>query len=201
MKTKFTLCILLLCLTASLPSWAGGPASGSATMQASATLSDEEARILTWMREEEKVARDVYLSSYRKWKAQVFKQIAESEQRHMDAILNKLNMFGLPDPALPVEGQFTNPDLQALYNQLSAESNVSYLDALRVGATIEDTDIRDLMAAIAATNNLAVKTTYESLLEGSKNHLRAFVGLLRKLGTDYTPQFISQELFDAIMAV
>jgi hypothetical protein len=70
-----------------------------------------------------------------------------------------------------------------------------------VGATIEDKDIMDLVAAIKATNNLSLKTTYENLLEGSKNHLRAFVGLLRKQGMDYAPQFIDQALFDAILGV
>jgi hypothetical protein len=56
-----------------------------------------------------------------------------------------------------------------------------------------------LIRAITATDNLALKTTYERLLEGSKNHLRAFIGLLQQQGIDYQPEYISQELFDAII--
>ena len=32
-------------------------------------------------------------------------------------------------------------------------------------------------------------------------HLRAFVGELSKQGVTYTPQFISQEFYDAIMGI
>ena len=70
-----------------------------------------------------------------------------------------------------------------------------------MGAIIEDKDILDLMNAIKGTKNLALKTTYQNLIEGSKNHLRAFVGLLKNQGIEYNPQFISQELFDAMLGV
>lgn len=201
--TKLIPLVLMMCLSISFPALAKGPSSaGSMTNQASlniASLSDEEANTLLWMREEEKMARDVYGAMYKVWKQRVFKNIAASEQRHMDAVLKKLNLFGLPDPALPEAGRFTNPNLQAFYDQSIAQGEQSYIDALRAGATIEDVDIRDLLAAIEATNNLALKTTYQNLLEGSKNHLRAFVGLLRKQGVEYSPQYIEQALFDAIL--
>ena len=56
-------------------------------------------------------------------------------------------------------------------------------------------------AAIEATSNLALKTTYENLLEGSKNHLCAFAGLLQNQGIEYNPQYIDQALFDAILGI
>ncbi len=62
-------------------------------------------------------------------------------------------------------------------------------------------DIRDISNAILKTENLALKTTYESLLEGPKNHLRAFVDLLEKQGIEYSPQYIDQALFDAILGI
>jgi len=133
------------------------------------------------------------------WHQQVFRNIASSEQNHMDALLRKINLFRLSDPVLPRRGEFYSDELQALYDDLVTKGQLSYTDALEVGAIIEDLDIADLIEAVAATNNLALKTTYESLLEGSKNHLRAFTGLLQQQGVDYQPQFISQELFDAII--
>ena len=49
-------------------------------------LTDDETYWLTYMREEEKVARDVYLYLNEKWNVRIFKNIAASEQTHMDAI-------------------------------------------------------------------------------------------------------------------
>ncbi len=198
---------LLLGLFASLPLMAKGPMHGAQThrvtapIQQVAPLTADETRDLLWVREEEKLARDTYMSLYKIWGAVVFKNIAASEQKHMDAILKKLNLFGLPDPAQAEIGLFTDQNLQSLYGQLNTQGRQSIVEALRVGATIEDMDIRDLMNAVDATSNLALKTTYQNLLEGSKKHLRAFVGLLRAQGSDYSPQFIDEALFDAILGV
>ena len=204
MKTmpKLIVYVLALAITVTMPVMAAGKQSGRQSTQTNtSSLSQAEEETLLWMREEEKVARDVYLSLYKTWKQNVFSNIADSEQNHMDAVLKKIEMFGLIDPVIPGVGNFNNSTLQELFYNLVDEGNQSYVKALIVGATIEDMDILDLMNAIEQTNNLSLKTTYESLLEGSKNHLRAFVGLLRKQGEDYERQYISQELFDAILAL
>jgi hypothetical protein len=105
----------------------------------------------------------------------------------------------LADPALPAVGQFANDELQTFYFSLLTTGSTSYIEALKVGATIEDMDIEDLMAAIEAMANPALRLTYSHLLEGSKNHLRTFVSRLSALGVDYVPQYIDQILFDAIV--
>lgn len=208
MNTRMlTSSLILLACTTALPALARGPNSPSAPQALAPstttvpTLSAEEAEILLWMREEEKVARDVYLKLYQRWQKPVFNQIASSEQRHFDAVGAKVELFGLTDPALPGLGQFTDARLQSAYDELSASGLESYAQALTVGATIEDMDIRDLQNAIADTDEAALKTTYQNLLEGSKNHLRAFVKLLRGLGMDYTPQYIDELSFDAIVGM
>jgi hypothetical protein len=164
-----------------------------------ASITSEEATVLFWMREEEKLARDVYLVLYAQWKLPAFQRIANSEQRHFDGVGSRLVQFGLADPASPLPGVFNQEELQNLYQQMVFNGSQSYIQALTVGATIEDVDIADLISAIDGTTNLALKRTYENLLEGSKNHLRAFVGLLRNQGADYTPTQIDQVLFDSIM--
>ncbi|MCK9606338.1 MAG: DUF2202 domain-containing protein [Methylomonas sp.] len=200
MKMAMKLIGLVLALSCAFPVMAGG--KPAMTRQSSATLLTEaEEATLLWMREEEKLARDVYLTLYKLWNKPVFAEIAESEQAHMDALLKKIELFGLIDPVLPEVGSFSNPDLQSLYDELIARGQLSYVEALAVGAAIEDMDIRDIGNAIAETANLSLKTTYESLLEGSKNHLRAFVDLLDQQGVEYSPQFIDQAVFDAILAV
>lgn len=200
MKMAMKLIGLVLALSCAFPVLAGGRHAVSSQASAASLTEAEEATLL-WMREEEKLARDVYLTLYKLWNKPVFAEIAESEQAHMDALLKKIELYGLIDPVLPEVGSFSNPDLQSLYDELIARGQLSYVDALTVGATIEDLDIRDIGNAIAETAKLPLKTTYESLLEGSKNHLRAFVDLLDQEGVEYSPQFIDQAVFDAILDV
>ena len=138
-------------------------------------LSDEEINWLTYMREEEKLARDVYLFLYDKWHSRIFKNIAVSEQTHMDAIKTLLDRYGIPDPAADKgPGEFTNSQLQVLYDELIQDGSVSLIDALEVGVFIEETDIDDLNAGIASTTHKGIKIVYSNLLAGSLNHLNAF---------------------------
>lgn len=144
-------------------------------------LNDTEINSLIYMREEEKLARDVYLYLYDKWNIPIFRNIAASEQEHTDAVKSLLTQYGVEDPsATTSEGEFTNPELQELYNQLIQQGSVSREDALKVGVIIEEKDISDLEAAIANTTNSDIKTVYGNLLRGSNNHLSAFNAQLGK---------------------
>lgn len=151
-------------------------------------LTSAEKYWLTYLREEEKLARDVYTHLYDKWGAQIFNTISASEQKHMDAIKTLLVRYGIPDPAADkAEGVFTNQDLQALYNKLIQDGSVSLVEALKVGVDIEETDIADLNEAIAAARRRDIKNVYGNLLQGSLNHLKAFVSNLANYGVTYEP--------------
>ena len=141
-------------------------------------LSDAEVATLQWLREEEKLARDIYQELNVFWPARIFVNIAASEQSHFDAIGRKLELYGITDPALPGVGVFTNPALQAMHDELLAQGMASYTAALSVGVTIEETDIVDLDAAIDGTESRPLTQTYEHLLSGSERHLRSFLKLL-----------------------
>ena len=138
-------------------------------------LSAEEAAALLFMREEEKLARDVYNQMYALWGQPVFQNIAASEQTHTDEIKLLLDRYGLADPALD-PGQFTDPNLQALYDQLIAQGSVSVTEALNVGALVEQTDIADLQNRLAQTDNADIQLVYTNLMNASYNHLAAFTG-------------------------
>jgi hypothetical protein len=153
------------------------------------------------MREEEKLARDVYLAMYQKWGAVTFSNIASSEQQHMDTLKKMLDRYKLADPVQDALGVFTNADLQAKYDQLLASGSQSYVEGLYAGATIEEIDMIDIQHAIDVTTHLDVDNAYLSLLEGSKNHLRAYVKALESQGVVYAPQFISQEFYEAIIGL
>ena len=144
-----------------------------------AALTDQEEDWLTYMREEEKLARDVYLAFYDKYQLRIFKNIATSEQKHMDAVKTLLNRYAIEDPAADNEqGEFTNPKRQDLYNQLIQQGSVSTNESLEAGILIEETDIDDLNAAIASTTHNDIKRVYSNLLQGSQNHLKAFTSNL-----------------------
>lgn len=165
------------------------------------SLSADEVNSLNLMREEEKLARDVYTFLYTKWNLQIFVNIGESEQRHMDAVLQLLTKYNLPDPVGSNNaGKFSNTRLQELYNQLTAQGSISLADALKVGATIEDLDIFDLETALTKIRNQDIRAVYENLNRGSRNHLRAFYSNLVNRGEMYVPQYISQTEFDSIVS-
>ncbi|MBL0226761.1 MAG: DUF2202 domain-containing protein [Geobacteraceae bacterium] len=176
-------------------------AARNVTSTVTTALSGDEAEMLTFMREEEKLARDVYIALYQKWGVVTFSNISKSEQTHMDTLKKKLDKYLLPDPAQPVLGVFTNSDLQAKYDQLIATGSQSLIDGLSVGATIEEIDMIDIQHAIDVTTHLDMITSYQNLLEGSKNHLRAYVKALAAHGVTYSPQLISLELYNAIIGL
>ncbi|MCB2016450.1 MAG: DUF2202 domain-containing protein [Hydrogenophaga sp.] len=198
----------LVSLTACGGGSSDAPAYGNSAMSTNLSqmpveaLSAAEAQSLTFMREEEKLAGDVYTRLATVWGSQVrvFDNIAVSEDAHTEAIRQLLERYALPDPSASTgEGQYVNADLQALYGQLVASGSNSLDDALRVGLTIEELDIRDIQVALQGIDNADIRTVYENLLSGSRNHLRAFYAVLTQRGGSYTPQYISEADFLAIV--
>ena len=163
-------------------------------------LSTAEAEALVFMREEEKLARDVYQLLYAQWGQKVFNNIAASEQRHMDTVALLQTRYNLPDPAAnSATGVFADPALQQMFNSVMSQGQTSLVAALNVGATIEDLDIKDLQDRPAQTDNADVQLVFNELMKGSRNHMRAFISQLTKQGVIYTPQDISQAEFDVIV--
>ena len=162
-------------------------------------LTEVEAGDLLFMREEEKLARDVYITMYAEWGVNVFDNISQSEQTHMDKILDLLDKYGLEDPALGF-GEFADPELQELFDVLIDAGLLSKLDALMVAALIEEVDMEDIVVAMARTDESDILTVYGHLLAGSENHLNSFVKNIEAItGETYVAQWISQEEVDAIL--
>jgi len=162
-------------------------------------LNSTEIESLLFMREEEKMARDVYITMYAAWDDVVFNNIAQSEQDHMDAIKALLDKYNLADPVIDSISVFNDHELQELYTELLARGEISHMEALYVGALIEEVDMQDIQEAITSIENEDMIRTYESLLKGSRNHLRSFVSKIENQGAVYEAQVLTQEEVDAIV--
>ena len=130
--------------------------------------------LLIYLIEEEKLAHDVYTVLGDTWGGNTFTNILASEVTHQDQVLNLLTTYAIPDPRSSEIGVFTNPELQALYDQLIAQGMTSQIDAYKVGVLIEETDIADLSDAMNTTSDTSILTTLEKLRSASESHLAAF---------------------------
>jgi len=201
-KRVTTTLLAVAVLGAPLAAMAGSQGKGAGRQAADAVSSLDAAEIadLEYMREEEKLARDVYRTLYGLWGLPVFDNISESEQVHTTQVEDMIDKYGLIDPvADDTTGVFVNQVLADLYQDLITKGGVSSLKALYVGAAIEEIDMIDLQHAIDATDNDDIRRLYENLMSGSKNHLRAYVGQIENLGIVYEAQYLTQEEVDSIV--
>ena len=180
---------------------------------------------LVFMREEEKLARDVYITLGKRYPdLTVFTNIVRSEQRHTNKVKSLLDRYGIEDPSSSDEvGEFTGEDygwyFTEKYDELVAWGYMSDIEALKVGAFIEELDMIDiaqcpkvivetdngiddfLSCGKVYADNLDINRVYEYLLEGSKNHLRAYVRNIEiEIGAcNYEAQILTQEQVDEIL--
>lgn len=180
-KTAFILFLPIAALLAQ-----GGPPTGRPGQGAAGTatlvLTAPEASRLTWMREEEKLARDVYQFLAAKWNLRVFVNIAASETQHFTQTGTLLTRYQLSDPAAgKAAGEYWDPRIAALYAELTAKGALSVKDAIEVGVLIETRDIEDLQAGLIETTRLDIKRVYTNLMNASFDHLDAFEGWLELL--------------------
>ncbi len=174
----------------------------AAPIAVTSTLSADEAAGLIFMREEEKLAHDVYVTLYQQYGLTLFNNISNSEATHMASIKTLLDRYGLVDPVTGNGvGEFENADLQALYTQLIAQGSQSLSAALKVGAAIEEIDILDLKARLATTTHSDIQQVYNQLLNGSYNHLRSFTNTLKtQTGEVYQPQHLDATTYQTILS-
>lgn len=162
-------------------------------------LTDAELTSLLKMKEEEKMARDIYSALYQKWGSAVFSRISAAENNHLGAIISLLKNYGVADTLTGEAGIYADASVQTLYNDLLSKGSVSVEDGYKTGALIEEMDIKDLSGTIATTTNANIIMVYENLERGSRNHLRAFFNQLSGLGIVYSPVYLTQAEYDQIV--
>jgi hypothetical protein len=162
-------------------------------------IGETELDVLLNMKEEEKLARDVYSALNLKWNNQVFSNISIAENTHMNAIIFLLQNYGTDYTQVLEPGKYTNSAFQVLYDELVAKGSVSIEEAWKVGALIEEMDITDLIESISEVTNESIIMVFENLEKGSRNHLRAFTRQLTALGLTYTPVYLSAIEYNQIV--
>jgi len=164
----------------------------------SINLSTEDTNALLFMLEEEKLARDTYEYLDDLYGINQFSNIKLSEQSHMNAVAKLLDQYNIDYTILPY-GEFESQEMQDFYDQFVEKGQIDAMNALEVGATIEDLDIVDLDEFIEATSNTSIISVFESLQCGSRNHLRSFVSVIENSNETYDPQFLSIEAYNEII--
>ncbi|MDD3591085.1 MAG: DUF2202 domain-containing protein [Sulfurovum sp.] len=156
----------------STSAYAKGPRNNSSTQ----TLTEAQKDKLFFIYQEEKVARDVYITLGNIYTDEnTFASIQVSEQRHMDAARGLCEKYGVDISEVDEGrvGHFVLPVLQELYDTCVSTGEESRLDALKIGELIELTDIDDLEEASVGMPGDVVNV-FGNLKEGSYNHLDAF---------------------------
>lgn len=167
----------------------------------SSKLTDIEKEGILYIHEVEKVARDVYKNFYDKWGTPVQDVISESEQNHMDIMQELIDKYKLDDPAKGKGiGEFSTSELQKLYSDLVALGASSEVNAISTAAMIEEFDIVEIKKYVSDTKSDDVLSGFNQLITGSENHLRIFVANLKEKGTEYQPQYLSQQDYNRIIA-
>jgi hypothetical protein len=205
---------------------AGGKKSVATSTELDGVVLDyNEQTHLVFMREEEKLARDVYLTLGTMYPDSViFGNIDDSEQTHATAVKAMLEKYGVDDPNTNDNiGAFTGEDygwyFTEKYNLLVERATISELDALYVGAFIEELDMLDINQCPQVivetdngindvsecgkvyTDNADIDNLYSSLLDGSDSHLGGYVKNIEKyIGEgNYQAQVLTQEQVDEIL--
>ncbi|NPB08686.1 MAG: DUF2202 domain-containing protein [Aquificae bacterium] len=168
-------------------------------------LNPQEVESILFVREEEKLARDVYgeLNNLYAADTSVFGNIEPSEQTHMDMVEILIEKYSLEDPVAATgdqRGVFLNQEIQELYSTLVNCGLQGLKQALYVGAYIEELDIIDLSLRKSQSDNQDIGYVLSFLRAGSYKHLRAFSSAIENLGENYSPQILCEEDFQRIVS-
>ena len=118
----------------------------------------------------------------------------------MDAVLGLLDKYNIDDPASPIIGVFQDEFLKTKYIELVALGEQSLVDALLVGCLIEEIDLIDLKTRASQIDNRDILSVFQNLMDGSENHLRAYVARYESLtGGTYTPVLLDQNTYQQII--
>jgi len=163
-------------------------------------LGADEQRDLQRIREQRKLARDLYWDLAKHWGSLVLVRLGAAEQAHLNALDTLLDHYDLSDPvAGPAVGESGDPKFHALHAQIVEVGHRSEMAASQAGLLVEEMSLSDLAAARARTRRPEIAAVYDDLLRDSRNHLRALFRQMQRFEGEYVPQSLSLSDFEAIV--
>ena len=131
--------------------------------------------MLTFMVQEEQLARDVYALAIDGYGDRVFVNVNRAESNHMAELQVLLDRYDVADPAAAAgAGEFADDELTGMFASLAAQVGTDRAGAVDAGIAVETADIADLKDALELTAPADVTAVLENLLAGSERHLAAF---------------------------
>jgi len=163
-----------------------------------AELTANEIEFLYAVREDEKLARDVYNYFFEKYELRTFSNISKAEVTHITAVERLFYFYSINYPAVGPAGQFNDSARKEYYDNL-VNKGVTALEAFKSTTYLEEKDIADYTSVLKDVQNPNIKVVIENLIKGSMNHLKSSYRQVIALGGTYTPAFLTQEKFDEII--
>jgi len=170
MNNRMIICALALFWLSTSTTTGSCLAAEKGRAEKNAALGTDTLDALRYIREEVRLARDLYGALSDIWGLEVFENTAKSKQSLMNAVSCLLIPYGIDNPA-DKAGKFVNPELQELYSYLIDQGKVSRNNAIDVTILIEQTVIADINDVVLQTNAKDVHNVLILLMEGSENHL------------------------------
>jgi hypothetical protein len=164
-----------------------------------AELTADEIEFLYAVREDEKVARDLYAAFFEKYKLKAFENLSKAEINHIRAVELLMDYYEIEYPEAGDYGKFTDPARQQLYDSLLLKGETA-LEAFKVMAQLEEDNIVSYLKVLEDIDNDNIGIVIENLERASENHFKATIRQITALGGEYTARYMTQEQYSAIIA-
>lgn len=165
-----------------------------------ADLTADEIEFIFAVREDEKVARDLYFSFFQKFGLKPFENIGKAEDNHIKATEKLFDYYEIDYPALSANGKFEDAIRQKLYDSLLLKGTPE-LEAFKVMAFLEESNIVEYGEVLKTIVNPNIKIVIENLAKASANHFKAAIRQITALGGTYAPALMTQEQYRAVIAI
>lgn len=160
----------------------------------------DEIEFIYALREDEKISRDLALSFAELYpNEQFFRRVANAGTTHIETIEALLDYYEIEYPKLSARGLFSDEARQEHYDQLLEMGNTEE-NAYRAIAQLEEEDIVAYSEVLNDISNPNIEIVVSNLLRSSKNHLRAVVRQINRLGGEYRPLLLDEATYDKIVS-
>ena len=149
--------------------------------------------------QEEKMAYDLYGEFYERWSLSVFNTVQQREAKHVWCVERIMDNYGYKYRTNKNTGLYQDKEIQKIYDEFTVKGCISDLAALEAAAYIKEKHIASLRERIRYQEDGYVVKVIFLMENAAQSHLKAFVNSIRLSGSDYSPQFLTDDEFNNIM--